>query len=71
MEKRQVDYAALGLKALRRAARKVAEDAIKNNLEIPIWRDGRVEYVPPESLMRGNSSVHRETAKDSQEMNND
>ena len=71
MEKEQVDYAALGLKALRRAARKVVEDAKKNNLKIPIWRDGKVEYMSPESLMSDAILVHGETAEDSQEMNND
>jgi hypothetical protein len=35
-------YAAMGLKALRRAALKVAEDAGRNNYKIPIWRDGRI-----------------------------
>ena len=41
-------YAIMGLKALRRAALKVAEDARKNNYKIPIWRDGRIAYEIPE-----------------------
>ena len=41
-------YAAIGLKALRRAALKVAEDAKKNNYKMPIWRDGHIEYEIPE-----------------------
>ena len=71
MEKEQVDYASLGLKAMRRAARKVVEDARKNNLKIPIWRDGKVEYMSPEFLMSGTISVHNETAEDSQEVPHD
>ena len=51
MEKEQVDYAVLGLKALRRAARKVVEDARKNNLKIPIWRDGKVEYMSCDDVL--------------------
>jgi len=42
------EYATLGLKALQRAAKKVAEDARKNNYIIPIWENGRIEYVRPE-----------------------
>jgi len=53
MVDKQVDYAALGLKALRRAARKVAENARKNNVAIPVWRKGRVEYIAPEYLLNG------------------
>ncbi len=41
-------YAIIGLKALRRAALKVAEDARKNNYKIPIWRDGRIAYEIPD-----------------------
>ncbi len=41
-------YTILGLKALQRAARKVAENARKNNLKIPIWKNGRIEYIVPE-----------------------
>jgi ribosomal protein L4 len=41
------EYAVLGLKALRRAARKVAENARRNNYKIPIWRNGRVEFITP------------------------
>jgi len=41
-------YVTLGLKALKRAAEKVAENARKNNLKIPIWENGRIEYLIPE-----------------------
>jgi hypothetical protein len=39
--------AELGLQAMRRAARKVAEDARKNGYAIPYWIDGRVQYIIP------------------------
>ena len=38
-------YTKLGFKALQRAAIKVAENARKNNLKIPIWKNGKVEYI--------------------------
>ena len=41
-------YAVLGLRALRRASAKVAENARKNNYRIPIWENGRIEYEIPE-----------------------
>lgn len=41
-------YAELGLRALKRAAIKVAEKARRNNLKIPIWEDGQVKYIDPE-----------------------
>ncbi len=41
-------YATLGLRALQRAAAKVAENARKNNLKIPIWENGRIEYLIPD-----------------------
>ncbi len=41
-------YAVLGLRALRRASAKVAENARKNNYRIPIWKNGRIEYEIPE-----------------------
>ena len=40
-------YTVLGLKALQRAAAKVAENARKNNLKIPISENGRIEYLMP------------------------
>ena len=42
------NYATLGLKALKRAAKKVYEDASKNNYKIPIWRNNRIEYWIPD-----------------------
>ena len=43
-------YSLLGLKALRRAAAKVAENARKNNYKIPIWKNGRIEYEIPQRI---------------------
>ena len=35
------------LKALERAAAKVAENARKNKYKIPVWKNGRIEYEIP------------------------
>ena len=40
-------YALLALKAMERAAAKVAEDARKNKYKIPVWKNGRIEYEIP------------------------
>jgi len=45
--KKHNKYAVIGLKALRRAAKKVAEDARKNKYKIPIWKNGKIEYEIP------------------------
>ena len=37
----------MGLRALRRAAEKVYEDARRHNLKVPIWRNNRIEYLDP------------------------
>ncbi len=42
-------YTVLGLRALTRAARKVAENAKKNDLKIPVWKNGDVHYEIPAS----------------------
>jgi hypothetical protein len=42
------NYTLIGLKALQRAAKKVAEDARRNNYKIPVWRNGRIVYKAPE-----------------------
>ncbi len=55
--KKQNKYADLGLRALRRAAQKVAEDARKNNYLIPIWRNNRVEYIMPEENSENSESA--------------
>jgi len=45
--KKHNKYALLGLKALKRAAAKVSENARKNNYKIPVWKNGRIEYEIP------------------------
>lgn len=46
MEKNN-EYTEMGLRAMKRAAKKVYEDARKNNYKIPIWKNGKVEYIDP------------------------
>ena len=48
--KKHNKYALLGLKALERAAAKVAENARKNKYEIPVWKNGRIEYEIPKII---------------------
>jgi hypothetical protein len=38
------------VKALERAAAKVAENARKNKYQIPAWKNGRIEYEIPEII---------------------
>ena len=40
-------YATLGLQALERAAKKVAENARKNKNKIPIWENGSIKFKIP------------------------
>lgn len=40
------EYALIGMKALRRAAEKVAADARKHHYKIPVWNNGRIELLP-------------------------
>ena len=50
------NYAESGLKALRRAVKKAVETARKNNLKIPIWKNGGLEYIFPEDDTRETGS---------------
>ena len=50
-------YGIIGLKALQRAAAKVAEDARKNNYKIPIWKNGRIEYEVPGIIHEQSGAV--------------
>ncbi len=61
MKKKHNKYAEMGLRALKRAAAKVAEDARRNNYKLPIWINGRIEYEIPgktteEETERGSES---------------
>lgn len=51
-------YTEMGLCAMKRAAKKVYEDARKNNIKIPIWKNGKVEYIDParKNLSEENTS---------------
>jgi hypothetical protein len=49
MKRPNEDYATMGLNALKRAARKAFERARQNNLAVPIWRDGKIEYINSEA----------------------
>jgi len=42
------DYTIMGLIALKRASRKVLEKAYYDNLRVPIWRNGKIEYISKE-----------------------
>lgn len=48
--KKHNKYAVLGLKALRRASAKVAENARKNKYKIPVWKNGRIEHEIPGTI---------------------
>jgi hypothetical protein len=48
--KKHSKYAILGLKALQRAAEKVAEDARRNNYQIPVWKNGQIEFEIPATI---------------------
>ena len=52
-------YTLLGFKALQRAAAKVAENARKNNLKIPIWKNGRIVYEIPEIITEPGAALDR------------
>ena len=59
--KKHNKYALLALKAMERAAAKVAEDARKNNYKIPVWKNGRIEYeIPGEATEQGAQTVHQQ-----------
>jgi ribosomal protein S5 len=48
MKNKHNRYSQLGLKALKRAVSKAADEAKKNNLKIPYWENGKIIFeVPP------------------------
>ena len=53
-------YAVLGLQALKRAARKVSENAKKNKSKIPIWENGSIKFRVPGVLTEQPSSPESE-----------
>ena len=59
--KKHNKYALLALKAMERAAAKVAEDARKNNYKIPVWKNGRIEYeIPGIVTEQGGQTVRQQ-----------
>lgn len=52
--KKHNKYAIIGLRALQRAAEKVAADARKNNYKVPVWNNGRIEYTFPNIKVEHN-----------------
>jgi len=55
--KKHNKYSILGLKALKRAAAKVAENAKKNNYKIPFWENGRIKYEIPEIMTEPATAI--------------
>ena len=62
MERQSGDYATMGLNALKRATRKALESARRNNLQVPIWKDGKIEYVTPEIDTEQLGALDRQSA---------
>ena len=58
--KKHSEYALLGLKALERAASKVAENARRNNYKIPIWKNGRIVYEIPGIITEQSAQADRQ-----------
>ena len=56
------DYAVMGLKALKRASRKALERAYHNNLRVPIWRNGKIEYIALEINTEQSAPPDRHSA---------
>jgi hypothetical protein len=57
-------YALLALKAMERAAAKVAEDARKNQYKIPVWKNGRIEYEIPGIVTEQGGQTVRQKRSD-------
>ena len=56
------DYATIGLKALQRAAHKAIVEAKKRGLKIPVWKDGKIEYINPEIATEQSAAPDRHSA---------
>ena len=57
--KKHSKYAVLGLQALERAAKKVAEKARKNNDKIPIWENGTIKFKVPTIITEQSDTLGR------------
>jgi hypothetical protein len=62
--KRHNKYALLALKAMERAAAKVAEDERRNRYKIPIWKNGRIEYEIPMDIAEQSAQEVRQQHND-------
>ena len=62
--KKHNKYALLALKAMERAAAKVAEDARKNNYKIPVWKNGCIEYEIPGLITEPGAQADRQQHSD-------
>lgn len=62
--KKHNKYALLALKAMERAAARVAEDARKNKYKIPVWRNGRIEYEIPGLVTEQGAQTARQQHRD-------
>jgi len=58
--KKRNKYALIGLKALKRASAKVAENARKNKYKIPVWKNGRIEYEIPGIITEQDAQADRQ-----------
>ena len=58
--KKHNKYAVLGLQALERAAKKVAETARKNKNKIPIWENGSIKFKIPSITTEQKGELNRE-----------
>jgi hypothetical protein len=57
--KKHNKYTEIGLKALKRAALKVAEDARKNKYKIPVWKNGHIEFEIPGIISEQGGAVNQ------------
>ncbi|MFT4927154.1 MAG: hypothetical protein ACI8WB_003260 [Phenylobacterium sp.] len=48
-------YVEIAMKAVKRAAHKVAEKAHQENRPLPIWRDGRIVFEVPSVSGKNNA----------------
>ncbi len=62
MKRPTEDYAAMGLTALKRATRKAFKRAQQNHLQVPIWRDGKIEYINLEIDTEQLGALDRQSA---------
>ena len=62
MRKQTEDYTVMALKALKRAARKALERACQDNLRVPIWRNGKIEYINLEINTEQSAPTDRHSA---------